>query len=82
MTVIVFATKTEVFDFLDELQNYGLCGRIVSIPKKLRMGCGLAVGVNDNLFTAARIILKRGDYPTFRGIYKVYDNGRKILKLL
>ena len=83
MTVIVFATKTDVFTCLEQLSEWGIGGNIVPVPKQLKMGCGLAVGINDNYFQGAYSLVRRSRYSSFRGIYRVsVRNGVKILTKL
>ena len=71
MTVVVFKTKTEVFSFIDDARNVGLGASVVSVPKELKIGCGLAVSIGDNRAMSAWAIVKKKGYPTFIGIFKV-----------
>lgn len=77
MTIVVFKSKAEVFSFLDKVRSLGVNGQIISMPKEIKIGCGLAVGVNDNYVNACKSIVYTSDFTTFHGIYKLKKLGLK-----
>lgn len=77
MTVVVFKSKSEVFSFMESAKNAGIGGKVVAVPKEIKIGCGLAVGLSDNYSVAAGSLIRSGDYRTFYGIFKIKRNGFK-----
>lgn len=84
MTVVVFRTRTDVFSFIDHARNAGIGASIVSMPKELRLGCGLAVKISDNRTMKAWSILKRADFSSFFGIFtlKKTNCGKKLTRIV
>ena len=77
MTIVVFKTKTEVFSFIDEARSSGIGASVVSVPKEIKIGCGLAASIGDNRAMSAWAIVKKQGYPTFFGIFKVNRGATK-----
>ena len=77
MTVVTFKTKTEVFEFLQESRFYNLQSKIVSMPAEIKIGCGYAVEISQIAYAKAYAIIKRGDYPTFNGIFNIKKQAVK-----
>lgn len=77
MTVVVFKSKTDVFAFSFDARKSGISCKIVSVPKEIKIGCGLAVCIPDNYALSAWSIIRNGDFATFYGIFKVKRNGLK-----
>ena len=71
MTVVTFRTKTEVFEFLQESKFYNMQSKIVSMPAEIKIGCGYAVEISQIAYATAYSVVKRGDYPTFNGIFNL-----------
>ena len=71
MTVVTFKTKTEVFEFLQESKLYNVQSKLVSMPAEIKIGCGFAVEISQIAYGVAYALVKRGDYPTFNGIYNI-----------
>ncbi len=71
MTVVVFRTKTEVFSFIDDARNSGIGANVVSVPKEIKIGCGLAASIGDSRAISAWNVIKKNNYPTFFGIFSV-----------
>jgi len=84
VAVVVFRTKTEVFSFIDDARDSGLGASVVSVPKEIRIGCGLAAQIGDNRIMSAWSIIKKNGYPTFFGIFKVKRgvSGSKITRVV
>lgn len=83
MTVVTFKTKTEVFEFLNALNQAGIRGKIAPTPKEIKIGCGLSVEVPPNSYYQAYLTVKNGYYPTFKGVYSLTKRQNvKILKRL
>ena len=77
MTVVTFRTKTEVFEFLQESRFYNLQSKIVSMPAEIKIGCGYAVEISQFAYAKAYNIVKRGDYPTFNGIFNIKKQAER-----
>ncbi len=84
MAVVVFRTKTEVFSFIDDARSAGIGAGVVSVPKEINIGCGLAASVGDNRVMSAWSIVKKNGYPTFFGIFKIKrgPSGSKITRVV
>lgn len=84
MAVVVFRTKTEVFSFIDDARRAGIGAGVVSVPKEINIGCGLAASVGDNRVMSAWSIVKKNGYPTFFGIFKIKrgPSGSKITRVV
>ena len=73
--IIVFLTKTEVFECVDLFARYGLKATTTSTPKEANVGCGLAVKVfAPSLAAIKRTIAERG-FRGFAGIFVREDRG-------
>ncbi len=83
MTVVTFRTKTEVFEFLQESRFYNIQSKIISMPAEIKIGCGYAVEIPQIVYATAYMLIKRGDYPTFNGIFSIKKQaGRTKLERL
>lgn len=84
MTVVTFRTKTEVFEFLQESKFFNVQSKIVSMPAEIKIGCGFAVEIPQMAYATAYAIVRRGEYPTFNGIFKIkkQDGRTKIQRLV
>ena len=80
--VFVFRTKTEVFEFADELRSRGIPAGTVGTPKEARIGCGLAVSTEARFLSVAKKIAI-GGYGGFYGIFIVerYDAKTKTTRV-
>lgn len=70
-----FRSRSQVFSFADMMKKSGLYNEIVSTPREISLGCGLAVKINQKDIESARIIINRYYYENFSGFYKVIENG-------
>ena len=75
--VFVFRTKTEVFEFADELRARGIPAGTVGTPKEARIGCGLAVSTEARFLSVAKKIATSGGYGGFYGIFLVERSDKK-----
>lgn len=84
MTIVVFKTRTDVFSFVDDARGSGIGATVVSMPKELKLGCGLAVRISDNRVLKAWSILKKSDYSSFFGIFtiKKTNNLKKLTRIV
>lgn len=84
VTLVVFRTRTDVFSFIDLARSAGIGASIVSMPKELKLGCGLAVRISDNRTMKAWSILKKAGYSSFFGIFtlKKTSSGKKLTRIV
>ena len=67
--IIVFLTKTEVFECIDMLNLYGIKATTTATPKEAGIGCGLAVEVSFCCFSKVGKLLSERHFSGFVGIY-------------
>ena len=72
-----FRSRSQVFSFSDMMKKSGLNAEIVSTPREIALGCGLAVKIDEKDITLARILAGRYYYENFSGFYKVVERDFK-----
>ena len=72
--IVVFRSKTEVFEYVDALNENGISSAIVGTPKEARIGCGIAVEL-DYRYIASGFILSAA--RRFKGFYGIFAATRK-----
>ncbi|MBQ7408103.1 MAG: DUF3343 domain-containing protein [Clostridia bacterium] len=84
MIIVTFTSKTEIFAFTDRLLAIGIASKIVSVPKEVKIGCGLAVSLNVNYLNTAVSVIKRGGFSTFKAIYRerIFGGRRTLYKIM
>ena len=73
----VFRSRSHSLDYVERLHSYGVQATTMTIPKELKIGCGLCVRLDARDFFRAQAIMKTGRYSSFKGFYKMdYINGQ------
>lgn len=70
-----FRSRSQVYSFADTMKKSGLYYEIVTTPKEVSLGCGLAVKMNKNNISDARSIINNYYYENFSGFYVVTEKG-------
>lgn len=78
--ILVFRSRSQATWFYEQTLTYNLASKIINTPKEAMAGCGLAVKMLYRDLNKAKLILNRGDYSSFVGIFGYTQNG--ILKKL
>ena len=77
MILAVFRSRAHSLDYVERLNGYGVAATTVPTPKEAKIGCGLCVRFDARVFARAQVILKTGQYSSFKGFYKLdFSNGR------
>jgi hypothetical protein len=73
----VFRSRSHSLDYVERLHSYGVQATTMTIPKELKIGCGLCVRLDARDFFRAQAIMKTGRYSSFKGFYKMdYISGQ------
>jgi hypothetical protein len=73
----VFRSRSHSLDYVERLHSYGVQAPTMTIPKELKIGCGLCVRLDARDFFRAQAIMKTGRYSSFKGFYKMdYISGQ------
>jgi hypothetical protein len=81
MILAVFHSRTHSLDYLERLHRYGVDASTAPAPKEARIGCGLCVTFDERVLPRAKVILKTGNYSSFKGFYKKeFIGGRVVIK--
>ena len=79
--VAVFRSKTEVFEFMDYMEENGVRCVTTGTPKEAKIGCGISAKFSFVFMNKARMIL---DNVPFNGFYAVYlteeKSGRSVIR--
>ena len=67
--IIVFKSKTEVFRFIEEMQDNGVNATAVGTPSHARIGCGISAKIEYRYLWLAKKIISNGNYNSFYRIY-------------
>ncbi|MBO7525635.1 MAG: DUF3343 domain-containing protein [Clostridia bacterium] len=73
--IIVFRSKTQVFEFMQTLAFYGVKAVITSAPKEAKIGCSLAAETSFENVYSVKKALSEGNYDGFVGIFAAEKNG-------
>ena len=83
MAVVVFKTKTDVFRFVESCTEWGLGAKIVTIPREIKIGCGLSVEIASSSVQTAKNLIRYGGYSSFNGIFIIKRiNAKSIVQKL
>lgn len=84
MTVVTFKSKSEVFEFLHHCKLNGIQSKIVSTPKEIKIGCGLAVEITNGAYYKVYAIIKNNNFYSFNGIFLIKKglNGKSVKRLI
>ncbi|MBO4573686.1 MAG: DUF3343 domain-containing protein [Clostridia bacterium] len=75
--IIVFKSKTEVFEFIDRMNAAGAFTTTTGTPKEAKIGCGISAKTNAHNVNAVHKVLSENDFDGFFGVYSsVSVNGR------
>ena len=73
----VFRSRSHSLDYVERLHSYGVQATTMTIPKELKIGCGLCVRLDARDLFRAQAIMKTGRYSSFKGFYKMdYISGQ------
>lgn len=79
--IAAFKSRQEAVMFDRMLKNEGLRSRMVSAPKEVSLGCGVAVRIEAGDFERAAEISRSARLRTLTGFYCASDgHGRRILR--
>jgi hypothetical protein len=73
--VFIFRSRSQATWFYEQTRTYRLPAKIINTPKEAMAGCGLAVKMLYRDLNRAKVLLKRGDFSSFAGIYAYQQNG-------
>ena len=76
--IIVFRSKTQVFEFADILNLYGVRTSVTSAPKEAHIGCNLALEVAYNALPTVKAALSEGSSSGLNGIYAYEKKGERV----
>lgn len=76
--VVVFRSKTEVFDFIGALAEKSVVAGTTGTPKEARIGCGIAAEVELRHLPVARSLVNSGRFKGFYGIFVIERTGNRI----
>lgn len=65
--IAVFASRTQVYEFVDVLLSGGINARVVNTPAEAHIGCGVSAEFPYINFPHASGIVRR--FSSFRGFY-------------
>ena len=68
--IIVFKSKTEVFEFIDKMRENGIKATTVGTPSRAKIGCGISAKISSRYLWLAKKIFREGNYT---GFYKIYE---------
>ena len=76
----VFRSRTHSLDYVERLRRSGMEANTEPTPPEARIGCGLCVSFDAQLFPRAQAILRKGNYTSFKGFYKKeFQDGRILI---
>ena len=78
MILAVFRSRSESIEYSQRLKRYGVIAETVSAPKEARIGCGLCVRLDEQVFVRAKAVLVSAKYATFKGFYKTDFRGGRM----
>lgn len=64
--------------FYDNIISYRTPAKIINTPKEAGVGCGLSVKLLMRDLSRAKLVLSRGNYPSFIGIYGLPEGKRPV----
>ena len=73
--IIVFRSKTEVFGFIDEMNNAGAFATTTGTPKEAKIGCGISVKTDARNLKTVISILNERRFDGFFGVYSSVGAG-------
>ena len=76
--IAVFKNRTDSFSFLTLLHSYSPYAKIINTPKELQMPCGISVSFPLKDESYAIGVLKRRNFSSFVGIYKIQKTNNSI----
>lgn len=78
--IAVFRSKTEVFEFIDYMEQNGVRCVTTGTPKEARIGCGISAKFSYVFMHKARRILETVDFEGFYAVYLVEEKaGRSVM---
>lgn len=69
-TLAVFHSRTEAFTFLNLLNSYSACAKIISTPRRISVSCGISIQFSSLYYKQATEILSRRKFDTFVGFFE------------
>ncbi len=78
--IIVFKSKTEVFEFCDLMNARGATTVTVGTPREARIGCGISAKTDARNLSLAISVLNENNFGGFFGIYSVVSVGGRTSK--
>lgn len=70
-----FRSRSQVYSFADTMKKSGLYFEIVTTPREISLGCGLAVKIDKKDISEAHSIINNYYYENFSGFYLVSEKG-------
>ena len=74
----VFRSRTQTILFDKVLKSYHIPSSIVNTPDQLRIGCSVAVKLNNTYLSDAMAIFGRRRFDSFVGFYQVRKQGARV----
>ena len=75
--VATFRSKTEVFEFIDLMEQEGVFVSTVGTPKEARIGCGISAKFSSVYIGKAQKIIRNGFFSGFYAIFLYSSEGGK-----
>lgn len=69
--IAVFVNRSQSQLFSKMLYRRGIPSSIISTPRDLGVSCGLSVRINMAHLNVARVVLRSGNYNSFKNFYRV-----------
>ena len=76
--IFVFRSKTDVFNFYENLRERGIPVSTVGTPKEAGIGCGLAVKTGAQNYISAKSVLYALRPTSFYGVYQTIRRGERV----
>lgn len=81
--VIAFRSREHSVKFSAILTERGIPNNLVNTPKEAGVGCGLSVKVSENNYYFAVRLLRKVNFSSFAGAFKVKEyGGKKSVRLI
>lgn len=84
IVIVVFKSKTQVFEFIEQMHASGAVATTAPTPSQAKIGCGISAKIDARYLPYAKQIIASGRYSGFYGIYQVSkrDGRTETVKIL
>lgn len=76
--VVVFRSKTEVFEFIEALAEKHIVAGTTGTPKEARIGCGIAADLEIRHLPVARSLVRSKNFKGYYGIFIIEKINNRV----